>query len=297
MTASDSGGDPFAAPGRWYRGNLHTHSTNSDGARSPADAVGWYRDAGYDFVALSDHRVVSDTTAMATADFLTLPAMEMHAYDETLKGNYHILGVGMHSFDRSSEEWTQQDTIDRVNADGGLAILAHPYWLGQREVDIRQLQGYVGLEVFNSICQVNYAKGCSATVWDDICTARDLTWGFASDDTHWRHDEQGKGWIMVRTDDFSVPGLIAAMRRGHFYASTGPEIEHVGISDGRVSVRCSPARRVSVMAARQFGRSYSGTSDDPLTVLEHPLNGNEQYVRIEVEDEAGRIAWSNPRRV
>ncbi len=297
MTANDSAGDPFAVSGRWYRGNLHTHSTNSDGVKSPGDAVGWYRDRGYDFVALSDHRVVSDTTAMATSDFLTLPAMEMHGFDETLNGKYHILGVGMHSFDRSSEEWTQQDTIDRVNADGGIAILAHPYWLGQREVDIRHLQGYVGLEVFNSVCQTNVAKGYSAVVWDDICTSRDLTWGFASDDTHWAYDEEGQGWIMVRTDYFSVPGLIAAMRRGHFYASTGPEIEHVGISNGRVSVRCSPARRISVMAARQFGRSYSGTSDDPLTVLQHELSGNEQYVRIEVEDDAGRIAWSNPRRV
>ncbi|MYD95309.1 MAG: hypothetical protein F4Y02_16835, partial [Chloroflexi bacterium] len=60
MTANASDGNPFLTQGRWYRGNLHAHSTNSDGAKSPADAVAWYRDAGYDFMALSDHHVVSD---------------------------------------------------------------------------------------------------------------------------------------------------------------------------------------------------------------------------------------------
>ena len=36
---------PFAMPGRFWRGNLHTHSTNSDGHLSPAETVVWYRDA------------------------------------------------------------------------------------------------------------------------------------------------------------------------------------------------------------------------------------------------------------
>ena len=37
------------------RGNLHTHSNRSDGDSDPADVYAWYRDHGYDFVALTDH--------------------------------------------------------------------------------------------------------------------------------------------------------------------------------------------------------------------------------------------------
>ncbi len=44
MTTDEHAGNPFAVEGRWYRGNLHTHSTNSDGRKSPEDAVNWYRD-------------------------------------------------------------------------------------------------------------------------------------------------------------------------------------------------------------------------------------------------------------
>ena len=41
--------------GRFFRGNLHCHSNRSDGFREPEEIVGAYRDAGYDFVCLSDH--------------------------------------------------------------------------------------------------------------------------------------------------------------------------------------------------------------------------------------------------
>lgn len=45
----------FARAGRFWRGNLHTHSTRSDGRLSPEAVVEFYRDAGYDFLMLSDH--------------------------------------------------------------------------------------------------------------------------------------------------------------------------------------------------------------------------------------------------
>ena len=42
-------------PGRFFRGNLHCHSDRSDGALPPAEVVRAYREAGYDFVAITDH--------------------------------------------------------------------------------------------------------------------------------------------------------------------------------------------------------------------------------------------------
>jgi hypothetical protein len=50
--ASDSGA-------RWWKGNLHTHSLWSDGDEYPEVIVDWYKSAGYDFVALSDHNTLA----------------------------------------------------------------------------------------------------------------------------------------------------------------------------------------------------------------------------------------------
>ena len=46
---------PFSKPGTWHRGNLHTHSTNSDGTKSPREVCAAYRRRGYDFISLTDH--------------------------------------------------------------------------------------------------------------------------------------------------------------------------------------------------------------------------------------------------
>jgi predicted metal-dependent phosphoesterase TrpH len=43
---------PFSSPGRFWRGNLHTHSHLSDGALSPEHVVDAYKRAGYDFLQL-----------------------------------------------------------------------------------------------------------------------------------------------------------------------------------------------------------------------------------------------------
>ncbi len=39
----------------WYKGNLHTHTTESDGDAHPEDVVEWYKQHEYDFLVLSDH--------------------------------------------------------------------------------------------------------------------------------------------------------------------------------------------------------------------------------------------------
>jgi hypothetical protein len=45
------------SPKRWWKGNLHTHSLWSDGQDYPEMVARWYKMAGYNFVALSDHDV------------------------------------------------------------------------------------------------------------------------------------------------------------------------------------------------------------------------------------------------
>jgi len=43
----------------WWKGNIHTHSLWSDGKDYPETVVGWYKSNGYNFLALSDHNILS----------------------------------------------------------------------------------------------------------------------------------------------------------------------------------------------------------------------------------------------
>jgi hypothetical protein len=45
---------------RWWKGNLHTHSLWSDGDDYPEMIVEWYKQHGYNFLALSDHNTIAE---------------------------------------------------------------------------------------------------------------------------------------------------------------------------------------------------------------------------------------------
>jgi len=66
--------DPFKAPGSWYKGNVHAHTTLSDGTRTPEKLVEIHRDAGYDFLSVTGHSVVTDTRGLGSPGFLLVPS-------------------------------------------------------------------------------------------------------------------------------------------------------------------------------------------------------------------------------
>ena len=74
----------FTAPGKFHRGNLHTHSTRSDGALAPDEVCRRYQAEGYDFIALTDHFVgmydypITDTTPYRNDSFTTILGAELH---------------------------------------------------------------------------------------------------------------------------------------------------------------------------------------------------------------------------
>jgi hypothetical protein len=51
---------PAEPPLRWWKGNIHTHSLWSDGDDFPEMIAEWYRTHGYNFLALSDHNILSE---------------------------------------------------------------------------------------------------------------------------------------------------------------------------------------------------------------------------------------------
>ncbi|MBM4436356.1 MAG: CehA/McbA family metallohydrolase [Actinobacteria bacterium] len=290
-------GDPFKVDGAWYRGNLHMHSTASDGAWPVERAVGWYRERGYHFIALTDHRVVTDTARFRTPEFVTLAGIEMDGFDPALDSRYYLLGVGMRRMQASSTEWSREEAGQRVRDDGGVVIVPHPYWIGWNARHLAGMAGFVGLEVFNSVCERTQAKGDAGAIWDDYLDNHGLTWGLAADDAHWKYQEEGRGWVMVRAPELAPDRLLHALRQGHFYASQGPAIVDVRISPDTVDVACSPVRRISVLAARMRGRTYWAQDGSALTGIAHARLGAEKYLRVEVEDTQGRRAWTNPQRV
>jgi hypothetical protein len=57
----------FDLPGKWFKGNLHTHTTQSDGKLTPAENLQWHAELGYDFVGITDHNRVTNPRVLYAA--------------------------------------------------------------------------------------------------------------------------------------------------------------------------------------------------------------------------------------
>lgn len=80
--ASHAMAEESAPTTRWYRGNTHTHTLNSDGDSTPDVVARWYRQHGYQFLFITDHEAFTDVRPLNAAlaeeeRFLVLPGQEV----------------------------------------------------------------------------------------------------------------------------------------------------------------------------------------------------------------------------
>jgi hypothetical protein len=295
--------DPaFATPGRFLKGNIHTHSALSDGARPPAAVCEAYRSRGYDFLALTDHFLarygwaMADTRPERRAGFTTLIGAELHAPATSLGELWHILAVGLPlDFAPNAEGETGPALAARALAAGAFVAIPHPAWYGLTRADAESIPGAHAIEAYNHTSEVRTQRGDGLQLADQLLAAgRDLTL-IAVDDAHFHCDDAFGGWLMVKAEANEPEPLLAALKAGAFYATQGPEIRDVAWSATHVTVRCSPAAAIIVTGRGSRATQRLGTD---LTEARLPLDALAPggTARITVVDAAGRCAWANPFR-
>lgn len=293
--------NPFARPGRFYRGNLHTHSTNSDGRHPPADVIAFYRAAGYDFLALSDHFLedygwpISDTRALRDDGFTTLIAAELHAPRTRVGEIWHIKAVGLPlDFAPPVNGESGPELAARAAAAGAFIGLVHPSWYGLTTEDAKQVPVAHAIEIYNHGSAVEVDRGSDWPFCDLLLNDGWRLSGYASDDAHHlTHDCLG-GWVHVKAASLDPDRLLESLKRGHYYSSQGPEIADIAVADDRSEVRvaCSPAAAVAITGRGARSESLRGEALEAAAFPLRRFAGS--YFRVTVIDEAGRKAWSNP---
>ena len=284
--------NPFRQPGQWYRGNTHSHSTESDGQLPMSDRFEAYREAGYDFLVLTDHRKVNDVSAYSTSDFLAISGSEVHPPNPYGGATYHFVAINIHET-LNCAKMHPNAVLDEIKAQGGEAVLCHPYWSGHTITDYLPLRGYFAIEVYNDGC-MEIGKGFSEQAWDDLLDRGGPVLGIASDDSHGTEHDCFHGWIMVKAEYLTIESIMEALRTGAFYSTLGPEIEDMALEGNAVTVKCSPAQSIVFKAECSRGRRILPQEGGLLTEATYSVPNGTKYVRVEVTDETGKKAWSNP---
>lgn len=275
-----------------YKIGLHTHTTNSDGKKTPEEAAKIYKEAGYDAIALTDHWFYHGADMISGLQIISGCEYNMGASDTSVDV-MHIVGFGMDYEPELSRNNSRQEVIDAIKAAGGVAVLAHPAWSLNTPEHAEELKGFGAVEIYNAVSNAGQSSRPYSGYFVDILANRGTSYPLiATDDTHYYEgDDETKAWIMVRADSLDKKDLIRAIEKRDFYATQGPEL-HVRREGDKLIADCSPCIMIDFLSNASWGPDRI-TRGENLTHAEYRIKELDKWVRVEVHDASGKYAWSN----
>ena len=296
----------------WFKGNLHTHTLNSDGDSTPDDVVRWYREHGYNFVTLTDHNYLTSVDGLnalhgADDQFLVMKGEEVTDRFQTKP--VHLNGFAPTAFIKppggSSVLDMAQRMIDAIRGAGAVPSVNHPNFGWAISADeLLQLQRTRLFEVFNGHPTVNNLGGGGVPgleeVWDRMLSSGKLLYGLAVDDAHYfkRPEDKtaarpGQGWVYVRSPRLESRALVEALERGDFYSSTGVELQSITATSSAltIAVKTETSSKYRIQFIGKQGRILSEATESAAT---YTFKRDESYVRAKVIESNGKLAWIQP---
>ena len=292
----------------WYKGNVHTHTTKSDGDADPEVVVEWYKNHDYDFLVLSDHnhRTIIDGYS---DDLILIPGEEVSA--RILGGDIpiHLNGIGIsrviEPIDAGGVVETLQANVDLIIEAGGIASLNHPNasWAYDHK-DIVQIEGATLLEVYNGWPGSNSegapGKYSGEEIWDNVLSTGKIIYGIAVDDAHHYSDfthtvaNPGRGWIVVNAEQLTNESIIDSLIAGKFYFSTGIDIEDISMLDEGIELVISQHRDY-IYNTKFIGKDGEVLKEVTGLQPKYEFSGDEEYVRASIKSSIGTRAWTQPK--
>ncbi|HTM68530.1 MAG TPA: CehA/McbA family metallohydrolase [Candidatus Binatia bacterium] len=278
---------PYRAKAHRYRGQLHAHTTNSDGRQSPAAVMAAYRDHGFDFAAITDHDF--NTPDPGVAGILFVPGVEN---DHTC---LHENRIGATTVAPGAR--LPQDVIDQAVREGSFVQINHPDWPGSyprnpcwSDAALLGVERYDAIEVWNN--SNDWTNSNAERRIDHLLSRGRRTNLTAVDDCH---DVRAAYCMVASTDVFAdeltLPAVIAALKSGNFYASNGGKIDAIAVHGAVIDVAVPRPSRIEFIAAE--GRVVKTAPN--AVAASYEADGTETYVRIRVSRAPGpQTAWSNP---
>ena len=273
--------------------SLHMHTTNSDGRKSPEEAVAIYQAAGYDVMALTDHWKYTPSGTLAGMRILSGAEYNTPGRNGGVDV-YHILALGCQAAPNLSKDASAEEIVDEILRCEGLPVLAHPAWSLNTPEQGLDLHGCEAIEIYNSVSDAHMSSRPYSGYFADVCAAKGKPFLLlAADDVHYYDGtDEAKAWIMVECDpDATDSEILEAIKSRRFYATHGPEL-HVWREGNTIHVRCSPVSRISMFSNAPWSPEACVRGEN-LTGHTYELQPHQTFVRAEVTDAEGRCAWSN----
>ena len=289
--------------GKFYKANLHCHSTISDGRWTPEQIKENYMAHGYSIVAYTDHAVFVPHNDLSDDSFLPLNGYELDITEGKIEGkssrtcHFCFIATDKERTEQSifyecrhfnnnlervcldpkreaiTREYSTEfisDIMTQGAADGFFVTYNHPVWSFETKDEYCNYHGMHAMEIVNYGCVTEGFDDRNGNIYDQMLRGGEKIYCVATDDNHNKHpighslcDSFG-GFTMIKAEKLEYADIINALRDGNFYASEGPSINELYFEDGRVYVESSDAVRIVMVAANRRYRVVADETDGTL---------------------------------
>ncbi|MBR5314978.1 MAG: CehA/McbA family metallohydrolase [Clostridia bacterium] len=276
----------------WYKVGLHVHTNLTDGRVSPQESARIYKAAGFDAIAITDHWLYNGDGEIEGLKIISGCEYNLGGGD-TIAGVMHIVGVGMKYAPDITRESSRQETIDKINEAGGIAIFAHPAWSLNSVRDAKELSGFSAIEIYNTVSDAHESTRPYSGYLIDVLANEGIIYPIiATDDAHYYDGtDEAKSFTYVEAKSLESRDIVSAIKEGKVYGSQGPVLSIKRDGD-KIIADCSPCNLIAFLSNKSWseGKTVRG---EGLTHAEYKISDFEKWVRVEVRDDDGNYAWSS----
>ena len=186
--------------------DLHLHTIKSvDSSVRLEDAVRKAKQHGLDGFAVTDHDLLAEIPMGLPEDsgLIIVPGMEISA------DGAHVLAFDIQ--EPIPMKLTIPETVDRIHAQGGIAVIAHPYSVFRTWVDSTEIEG-AGFDCVEVINAHQFPFGYTLAKNRGLAERLGLPQTGGSD----AHTPRtvGRAYTIFESDSRDVEGVLGALREG-----------------------------------------------------------------------------------
>ncbi len=245
--------------GRYYRANLHCHSTISDGRKDVSEIKRDYVRHGYSVVAFTDHDIFMNHNDLTDGNFVALNGYEMEfgrqgtektchlcfvALEDniilpaTLHRDRYMFGNAMKYKDLAGwdeeRNFVRDYTSENINKAiklgreaGFFVTYNHPTWSMESYPEYSEYKGMNAMEIFNGGVWIYGFDDDNGHAYDDMVSGGERIFCIATDDNHNAYPDGDPkcdsyiGSTMIYAEKLEYRAITKALENGDFYSSTG----------------------------------------------------------------------------
>ncbi|WP_229970891.1 CehA/McbA family metallohydrolase [Pontibacter harenae] len=308
----------------WYRGDLHMHTFHSDGKRTQQKLLQEAKANGLDFIVSTEHN--TNSASLDWGQYKTDKLLVINGEEVTTTAFGHWNAIGLNPTTWIEWRYTLEDNViatylNQVKADGGLAIINHPFYNEERinnfgfDVDL-----FDGIEVWNGHAKWNQLDDMAVKWWDNLLRQGKKKIAIAASDSHTpglSDNPVGSPQTVVQAQALSRKQIMAGLRAGKAYLAQGKDINlsltaklgpaTAGIGDtlattspsGEVqvlfAVKGAPANCVATLIGEEGVLATEKAKGGSLNASWRVATGSTKYIRVEVRNMQGdMVALTNP---